>query len=694
MLSVRQQKMLIHLLEKGDYVKLADFQHQFDISMRTVRHDLLFLEDWLQQQHITLERNRKLGVFIHVDEKERYSLVAQLQKRPNFVDAKERTKLMLKQLLEGSKVASEQFLSEFQISKNTFLLDVQSVREWLVAHKLELIREQGLMYIQGKESDVRRAYLELLRENFTEDKILQLILGRSESNLIGMSNGDWFKLEEIDTLNDVVLQLEKELQIEFSDSSYSALILHLLMAVERLRANHLIKMDQDLLDELKASSEFRLIQKIISSQLTDFEIIIPEEEIGYITQHVLGAQRGQDESQEDKMYVDMAEKIVTKVEERLNLPIMDRGKVIEGLAIHLKPAFYRYKYNLQCENPLLDQMEIMYGSLLTVIEEIVQSLFEPLSLYFNRHELSYIALHVCSGLDQRVLPYKTKVAIVCSSGLGTSAILQRKMTALYPQVTVVKKYSYKELFNTKVIEAELLISTIDIQFPLSIPVINVSPLLTSADQRKLLSFIGEPQKVEQEEGKLLQLVNEVLQIMEKHSTIHQQHELMTDLFSYFQGQAKSEMNKHLSDFLPVHSIHLQERETDWIKVIEMSNALLMKSGCTNKAYEVSLIEMANQSNHHFIITEGVAFPHAAPENGVFETGFSLITLKEPIRFGARKEKVWLILTMAATDQHQHLKALATILEALNDQEFMELLRYGSDPKEIWQQLRKKEAQSQ
>lgn len=691
MLSNRQQKMLLALIEKDDYINVEQFKGMFSISNRTVRHDLLILEEWLTSQEIGLERNRKYGVKLTLSTIQKDSLLKRLHQKPLYFSNEERLKLLKKYLLEQSILDTESLIDEFQISKNTFLHDYQTVRAWFQHHDLQVARKNGKLYIEGTEKDVRETYLELLREEFPTHKIFQLLVRGEGDVTVSTPWEKWFPLEEVYELSNILQVLEQKLNLVFSDSSFSALTLHILMAVQRLKEGHLIKMDNKLLSELQTTNEFQIVKNTLSPMLEElFNMATPKEEIGYITQHVLGAQREQENMEDDVLYLQLSTEVVQKMEQRIQRPLINRQKIIEGLAIHLKPAFYRAKYQLQSENPLLEQLENMYGSFMDMLEEELQTITSTYHFIFNRHEVSYIALHICSGLEQHIIPIKSKVAIVCSSGLGTSALLDRKLTMMYPQVTVTKKYSYKELQSLESMEEDFVLTTIEIPMSLRIPIVQVSPLLTKEDQQKLIPYIGEPRTNLQEEGKLLTVVNDVIGIMKQHGSIHKENKLMKDLLAYFQGKGNNRDKRKLSELLLSNSIQLQVTIKDWQTAIQLANDMLVVRGCTNEQFASSLIQMTNQPNNHFVIADGIAFPHANIDGEVFETGFSLITLKEPISFGQSKKDVWFIIMLGAVDQHQHTEALATLLNILNDKSFMGTLKVATDGEAVWRQICEKE----
>ncbi|WP_061950404.1 BglG family transcription antiterminator [Alkalihalobacillus trypoxylicola] len=693
MLTKRQLDVLQYLMEQNDYVKVEDLKSKYNVSNRTVRHDLLLLEDWLLKYQIRLERNRKKGVKLPLTEKQMKLLLQETQNKPLFFHNKERNKMIIKALIEESFVSSDVIQEELQVSKSTFLQDLKQVKKWLNEKGLNFVRNKGDIQLIGNERMVRAAYIDLLREQFNDQHIFQLFIRGEGSEVLVSPWKEWFPLEDIYEISQLLHHLEEKLSLQFSDSSFSALSLHLLMAVQRLKEGHLIQMDQELLNELKNKTEFSKVKALILEPLQLlFHVKTPEEEIAYITQHVLGAQREKEsDDEEDDFYRDLALEIMKNVEQRYNQKLMNQDKIMDGLSIHLKPAFYRAKYNLQTKNPLKDQIEKIHGALIQMIDEETNRVLEPFHIRFDRDEICYIALHIISGMTQPVLPLKYKIGIVCSSGLGTSTLLEQRMATLYPQIISIKKYSYKEIMNATSFMEDLILTTIDLPIQNQIPVIKVSPLLTKEDILKLTPYIGEPHQAMHEEGMLMQVMNNIMSIIENHAIINDEKGLTRDLLHFFQGNQSTNQDKELSQLLSSKNIALQKELRSWQECIQYGNQLLIQSNCTSIDYGHYLVKLAEQPQNHFVIAEGVAFPHATSD-AVIQTGLSLVTLKKPLVFGASKKKVWLIATLAATDRTQHIKALSTLLELLSDPLFMSKLKYETNPQNIWKEIVKKEGE--
>jgi len=692
MLTSRQQSMLMRLIEERGYVAVGRFAEEYGISLRTARHDLLQIETRLSAMGIGLKRDRRKGVQLSADDAEKQRIVEWLNRRPDYVDPGLRVHLLLKRLLSEPAVDSEAVLEEYMISRNTLLSDVQEMKAWLALRGLKLIRERGTMRIEGSERQKRKAYLDLMRSEIPEERILHYVADKRKGRVGERLWNTWFQAEDAQFLFELVEKMEHHLDIRFSDVGRSALILHLLMAMERLKNNNAIRMDEELLQELKGTKEFEWVSRNIREDLeSHFNVSVPEEEFGYITQHILGAQRNHEATDENSIYGQLAKRIVMRVERELGYPLQRADQIVQGLAIHLKPAMYRAKFRLETRNPLLAQLELEYGPMLDMIGKIADEALEPYQIRFGRDEIGYILIHIGSGLRERIaVPRRKRVAIVCSSGIGTSAILRRKMEALFPQIEITGEYSYVESRKITTAEADAVLTMIELGHDLPVPWLKVSPLLPPPDQERVGHFLGTAPLQEAVEADDIQWVNRIIDVIERHAEIRDRDGLVQDILGLQKGAPAIPKGRPLTELLPPSSILLRLPPMDWEAAIRTGNRLLRERGLTGLQYEEKLVEMVQCRKHHFIIDEGIAYPHASASDGVWGTGFSLLTFAEPIDFGSTGHPVWLIITQAASDKQQHVAALSTLLRVFNDREWMRWLRHAASPQAVWERLRREE----
>lgn len=158
------------------------------------------------------------------------------------------------------------------------------------------------------------------------------------------------------------------MQFPLADSAYIGLMVHIALAMERLRSGESISMEASILSTLKGSEEFKLAEKLGNSLEKTFGVRIPEEEMGYITMHLLGAKLRSSHLANEFFALDnfevarMARDILVRAEKQLGEDLSGDIVALEGLILHLKPAISRLKLGMDIRNPLLSQLKEEYGS--------------------------------------------------------------------------------------------------------------------------------------------------------------------------------------------------------------------------------------------------------------------------------------------------------------------------------------------
>ena len=105
-------------------------------------------------------------------------------------------------------------------------------------------------------------------------------------------------------------------------------------------------------------------------------------------------------------------------------------------------------------------------------------------------------------------------------------------------------------------------------------------------------------------------------------------------------------------FIENNSIRLGLTAKDWQEAVKLSVDPLIESGAVLPEYYDAIIASTKEHGPYYILTPGMAMPHARPEAGVQRDDFSLITLTEPVTFTDGKE-VSVLLTLAATSSAIH-----------------------------------------
>jgi len=137
--------------------------------------------------------------------------------------------------------------------------------------------------------------------------------------------------------------------------------------------------------------------------------------------------------------------------------------------------------------------------------------------------------------------------------------------------------------------------------------------------------------------------------------------------------------------LPESAIDLDVFAADWRAAVELSGAALVRSGSTKPGYAAEMIRMIEKHGPYVVIAPGLALAHARPGPQVISNGLSVVTLKEPVRFGhAHNDPVRVVLGLAIAESGAHLAAVAAVANIFNDSSAIDQLAAATTAAEVQQ----------
>jgi PTS system ascorbate-specific IIA component len=133
-----------------------------------------------------------------------------------------------------------------------------------------------------------------------------------------------------------------------------------------------------------------------------------------------------------------------------------------------------------------------------------------------------------------------------------------------------------------------------------------------------------------------------------------------------------------------NTIALQQDAADWKQAVRIGTDLLRNAGAVDERYYEGILANVEKNGPYFVIIPSVAMPHARPEDGVLETGFSLVTLKRPVSFGhADHDPVDILLVIAAADKKAlNESVIVEVMTLLDYEETVERLREATTADDV------------
>ena len=138
-------------------------------------------------------------------------------------------------------------------------------------------------------------------------------------------------------------------------------------------------------------------------------------------------------------------------------------------------------------------------------------------------------------------------------------------------------------------------------------------------------------------------------------------------------------------------IQLGGRAADRSDAIRQAGQLLVQTGCVKLEYIDGML--GREQSMSTYLGSGVSIPHALFENRehILKTGISVLQLPTGVEWDAGEEKAYLVIGIAASSD-EHVGVLASLAEAIEDEEVTRLLIETTDPEIILKYLSGSEAE--
>lgn len=701
MLNERCVKLFKKIISGKGPVKIAALAAAMAVSARSVRYDLDKIDAFLVDCKFAQLVRKNTGIAYPVSQGEAETALRRLQEveplHYSTTQAERQDMILAVLLQQQAYVTIDQLAQKLDVSRTTVVKDLQLLRKYLTHSELQLISSTNHgIKITGDEKYLRRTSIALLRRNVDGQgnianeivpavNVLRQIPQREINKLFDKVN--------IHLIEECVTEAEQQLEITFSDEAFYGLVIHIAIAIQRIRLGRDIRMEYAELKTYETMKEFAAASFIAQKLEKEFALRVPYDEIGYITIHLLGSNGygASPKYSKDWAQVELLTgQILQAVSERLGKPELLRDKqLFNGLQDHLRPAMYRLKNGLYISNPMLPGIKADYAVLFEAVQSSMFPVEDFIGKVFNEEEIGYFTLHFGAALEK----YSTagaqvmQVLVVCSTGIGTARLLASRLEQVF-LVKVAEVTAYRQveqLLQNKSID--LIITTLSVKIP-GIPCFKVSPLMNAQDIAYLKQYLPERRCLSN------QLLPHILQLIGQYCEIREYNALVDGLAQILDVDTaqldKGGEQPLLTDLLTEQSVALKVKAKNWEEVVRAGGKIMVDNDFIEERYTEAMVNTVKQMGPYIVIVPGIAMPHARPEDGAKKVGMAIVTLEKPVEFGnAENDPVTVAVFLCAVDKVTHLRALADLMELLEDENFKAAAEAAGSEAELLQYIQNK-----
>ena len=467
-LENRQIEILQILNNANDYLPVHIIAEKLEVSTKTVYRDIEKIIE--NREDIKLLRKQGKGIKVQLpvfflDTSTKKSL-------SKYSIAERRVKILYNLLRNSKKYTSIKELSElYYVSKSSIVNDLNYLEARLLNENIKIEKNRLGIRIIGDEKSIRKKIMCLVREySFISDENKEEYYSdRIEKETLKELTTK-FDVKKIEIVEKIITRHERNLPYTIGDLYYINLVVHLLIAIERINSENYL--DDNDIPKISDKEFYREAENIAIEIEKEFSITLPLNEVYYIYQYLVSTGVG---NLNNDILLEVNEEVEEIIEKFLHTISDKKGVIFSGndnvyylFKLHIRALLRRLKYGIIIKNPLLKKIKGEYQEQFNNIQIIAR---EILSKDINDDEIAYLTLYTESILN--LISVKTKVILVCNSGFGTSLFLKKRIEDKIENIEVVDVVSAKELKRYDLSKINFIFSTVKLENVENVIYVNV-----------------------------------------------------------------------------------------------------------------------------------------------------------------------------------------------------------------------------
>lgn len=480
-----QQELVrvVELLESASSVEPERIMRELGVSERTVRSYIARINAELEGvAHIAKQRGAGYALEV-LDAGALAQRLSSERRREAAMpqSLSQRAYHLANDLLSRSDwVTIETLARELYVSRFTVSDSLKDVEDLLGRYDLTLERRGRLgLRVNGDEFSRRMCQANLVLEQVAGD--------------ISAVNED---VEQI--LRRITGHVDETIRchhLKLSAVAHQNLLIHLAIAVMRLREGHYVPIDARLDAELEGHPIAMVAQRIADAISEEFSISLPHEEVDYIALHLMGKQMldvviASDGMQRDEAPAPLSEDVwsdtkhmVQRVWEVFDFDFREDFELHLNLARHILPLTVRLQAGMRLKNPLLVDIKKRYPLAFAMAQEASTVLSQAYG-ELSEDEMGYIALVFELALErqQEGKLRRLNILIVCATGVGTARLLEHRFREEFGEhLQEIVTCDARSIDTVDLTDIDCAFTTVPLMQRLPVPTFKVGAFLDDRD---------------------------------------------------------------------------------------------------------------------------------------------------------------------------------------------------------------------
>lgn len=419
----------------------------------------------------------------------------------------ERVVFILNQLINHHKsepVNIYDLCDEMYISLSTLKNELQKVKRRLSKYDLQLYSQGDEISITGLEKNKRKLLSTIL---YDESNVNFVNINTLQNAFIDI---------DIEFIKNTVLEIFDEYHYFINDYSLINLVLHITIAIDRIRNENINTQEID--EPAVRLHEYELAEKVAKRLEEHFHIIYSKAEIYEMTLLIISRATTIDyksinstnlEEFIGKECLDLVNQLIQDINSFYYIDLSEQEFLIR-FALHIRNLLVRSKNNYFSKNPLTEGIKTSCPLIYDMSVSLAGTIKEKTGVSINDDEIAYIAFHLGSTLEaQKNLTAKITAVLYCPNYYDMNLRITDSINQYFSNDLLITNILTDESEFDKIKESDLIITTIPISRILTIPILHINLFLTEKDRFTLkdkIDVLRKEKKKKEFEGYLRELI--------------------------------------------------------------------------------------------------------------------------------------------------------------------------------------------
>jgi len=514
--------------------------------------------------------------------------------------SKERKYVILLRLLNGEHLSYQQLADGYFVSRSSIASDVASIKQILAEENLTLTFDNSGTYLKGGEILKQRVFKRVIMDSMDGTGLSQFVLS----------------IFLDDTLYQQITKIfQRKLHashLEVPESYLQDILVSTAVVIQRGRLGAHIELPTTkqfgklFFQFDKYPLVYELLKSVEDASIYQFSTT----EFRYLAYVILG--NGFKYFMTDATIPDefkhKVKQLINKVGKGIKTNFGQDNRLESDLLMHLYQLVLRLQAHTTVINPLLPEIRKNYRKLFGVVWYALNEFGNENGLKISADEVGFITIHFQAALERS--KKVRKILFVCPNGIGASSLISAKLRRILPDIILIEVVSVANLFRQDLSDVDLIISTVEIK-NISIPVVEISPLVTPQDMKKIM-------------GKYIDIT-----VAQNNREFEAADNTLIPTLEQLKGHV---FFKQVVD--ADAAINYLQRKNYW------------RTNQRRQAFKESVVEREQLQSTY--LGNGFAIPHGRPAL-VDQTSISILVLDKPIIWGSAKVDVVALLMIREKD---------------------------------------------